>query len=203
MANPIVAGELYETLTGQLFELGRQLRQPNGYPFNPFQLKLHLQAAIEGKFGPGEIYEVKLGGPETTDQITAKLGFPFSDWITQKNFPLKPHDPETVEIEIINPGTSFSEEEGLEFLKAAGLERPTYEQAIRFAEQYGKATTSEKKPFVIFLHEAWQGPFRDRRVVYLGRDARYRGLDLNCPDDRFDGHCVLAGVRPRKRSSAA
>lgn len=50
MANQIVAGELYETLTGQLFEIGRQLRQPNGYPFDPKQLKSHLQAAIEGRF---------------------------------------------------------------------------------------------------------------------------------------------------------
>src|SRR3989344_2460626 len=50
MANK-VAGELYESITGQLFELGRQLRQPNGYPFDPNKLKVALQAAIEGKFG--------------------------------------------------------------------------------------------------------------------------------------------------------
>ena len=49
MAN-IVAGDLYESITGQLFEIGRQLRQPNGYSFDPAQLKLHLQAAIEGRF---------------------------------------------------------------------------------------------------------------------------------------------------------
>jgi len=46
----IVAGELYESITGQLFEIGRQLRQPSGYPFNPHLLKLHLQDAVEGKF---------------------------------------------------------------------------------------------------------------------------------------------------------
>ena len=50
MANIKVAGDLYETLTGQLFELGRQLRQANGYPFDPFQLKAYLQDAIEGRF---------------------------------------------------------------------------------------------------------------------------------------------------------
>ncbi len=48
----VVAGELYESITGQLFEIGRQLRQPNGYPFNPEVLKKHLQEAIEGKFTP-------------------------------------------------------------------------------------------------------------------------------------------------------
>jgi hypothetical protein len=46
----VVAGELYESITGQLFEIGRQLRQPSGYPFNPHLLKLHLQNAVEGKF---------------------------------------------------------------------------------------------------------------------------------------------------------
>ncbi len=46
-----VAGELYESITGQLFEIGRQLRQPNGYPYNPEHLKVALQNAIEGKFG--------------------------------------------------------------------------------------------------------------------------------------------------------
>lgn len=50
MANIIVAGELYESITGQLFEIGRQLRQPNGYPYDPEKLKQHLQAGIEGRF---------------------------------------------------------------------------------------------------------------------------------------------------------
>lgn len=49
MATP-VAGELYESITGQLFEIGRQLRQSAGYPFDPKMLKRTLQGVIEGKF---------------------------------------------------------------------------------------------------------------------------------------------------------
>jgi len=45
-----VAGELYESITGQLFEIGRQLRQPKGYPFDPGVLQKYLQNAIEGRF---------------------------------------------------------------------------------------------------------------------------------------------------------
>ena len=45
-----VTGELYGGLTGQLFELGRQLRQNKGYPFDPALLQRHLQDAIEGRF---------------------------------------------------------------------------------------------------------------------------------------------------------
>jgi len=198
-----VAGELYESITGQLFELGRQLRQPNGYPFNPHRLKLHLQAAVEGRFASGDVFSIKLGGPETTDEVVQSLkerdGFNFvNDLITQTNFPLIPREAEDIEIEIIDPKRPFSEAEGLEFLKAAGLERPTCEHALRFAEQRGTATTSEKKPFVIFLHEAWLDPRDHRRVLYLDRYSASRRLSLIYPDGRFNDDCVLAGVRPRK-----
>lgn len=46
-----VAGEQYESITGQLFEIGRQLRQKGGYPFDSGELRAHLQMAIEGRFG--------------------------------------------------------------------------------------------------------------------------------------------------------
>lgn len=45
-----VAGESFERLTGQLFEIERQLRQKSGYPFDSEGLKRHLQAGIEGEF---------------------------------------------------------------------------------------------------------------------------------------------------------
>ncbi|MEK7212407.1 MAG: hypothetical protein AAB686_01895 [Patescibacteria group bacterium] len=145
------------------------------------------------------VFRVLMGGPETTDQITAALGFPFNEWITQANFPLKPAEaPWEDEIEIVDPGTSFSEEKGLVILAEAKLERPTYEHGIRFAQQHGKATTSKKKPFVIFLHKPWQGPDRIRRVVFVRRFPAYRRLRLYYPGDGFSDDCVLAGVRPRK-----
>ena len=146
------------------------------------------------------VFRVLMGGANNTDELTAALGFPFNDWITQKNFPLTASEtPTEDEIEIVDPGKSFSEEEGLAILKEKGLLRPTYEHGIRFAEQHGKATTSEKKPFVIFLHEAWQDPYRDRRIVCLDRSARGRELGLVYPGGGFRDRCVLAGVRPRKQ----
>jgi len=45
-----VAGKTYFDIDGQLLEIKRQLRQPNGYPFDPLLLQRSLQAAIEGKF---------------------------------------------------------------------------------------------------------------------------------------------------------
>ncbi len=45
-----VTGKLYESITGQLFEIGRQLRQRGGYPFVAEALQKHLQLAVEGRF---------------------------------------------------------------------------------------------------------------------------------------------------------
>ena len=50
-----------------------------------------------------------------------------------------------------------------------------------------------------FPHIPWQDPNRNRRIVYLNRNAKYRKLNLNYPDNRFNDNCVLAGVRPRKQ----
>jgi hypothetical protein len=51
----LVKGELYEELDGQLLEIKRQLRQPNGYPYNPMQLRRALQDVIEGRFGSSSV----------------------------------------------------------------------------------------------------------------------------------------------------
>jgi hypothetical protein len=198
MVKANVSGEPYQTLMAQLSEIGRQLRRPNGYPFNPWQLKAYLQVAIEGRFEPGEVYRVKLGGNSTTDEITKawkNAGLFVSDYITQVNFPLNLHDEEHVEIEIIDPGCSFGEEDGLEYLKAAGLKRPTYEHALRFAEQCGRTMSFEKKPFIIFLHESWQDPSHGRRVMCVNCYPGVRELSLGYVDRGFPSGCFLAGVR--------
>lgn len=153
------------------------------------------------------VFRVKLGGPETTDSIVQVLregGFWINEYITQENFPLTPSkNLQEDEIEIIDPDCSFSEEEGLRILKKKGLARPTHEHAIQFAGQWGTATTSQEKPFVVFLHEPWQDPSGNRRVVYLRRPPSSRKLCLNYPGSEFNDYCVLAGVRPRKQPLAA
>lgn len=45
-----VTGDRYMSLDGQLFEIKRQLRQPNGYPYNLEALRQALQDIIEGIF---------------------------------------------------------------------------------------------------------------------------------------------------------
>jgi len=153
MANKIVAGELYRELDGQLFELKRQLRQLNGYPFNAFQLRAHLQAAIEGRFESAS------------------------------------------EIEIVDPSRPFSYMEGLEFLRAAGLECPSREQMERFAMKFVSTPVTHGKPFVVFLHDSSLPPYGCTRFGYVNRYCDARGLPVEQP---YGNDCVIAGVRPRR-----
>jgi len=148
------------------------------------------------------VFRTVIGGHETTDDIVRYLRednrFNYvNDYITQANFPLVGNELSADDIVIHDPGCSFSEDEGLAILKQQGLLRPTYEHALWFARQHGTATTSKKKPFVIFLHKPWQDPDRSRRVLCVNRDPDNRELGLGCAGSRFDGRCVLAGVRPR------
>ena len=148
------------------------------------------------------VFRVKMGGLETTDQITAAFRFRFDKLITQKNFPLTPKEtPWEDKIKIIDPGCSFSYAKGLQYLADAKLDRPTYEHGIRLAKRIGKMTGSARKPFVIFLHEAWVGQYRFKYVISLCRTTGAYSLGLANPDIGFDDRYVLAGVLPCKQSS--
>jgi len=121
------------------------------------------------------------------------------DWINEKNFPLVSKDnPANHEIEICDPDSDFTIEEGVAFLEQRGLSRPTYEHALRFAREHGTATSSSMKPFVVFLHEPWEDANHDLQVMYIDRECGNRWLTLECIKAGFDSHCVLAGIRPRK-----
>ena len=148
-----------------------------------------------------QLYKVKLGGVESTDEIVRHLkekGFcHVNELITQVNFPLKLHEIEDVEIEIIDPGCPFTEDEGFSFLKAAGLKPPTEENAIRFTEQCGTMTTGAK-PYVVFLHKPRLDWDLDPSILYLDRRPGHLWFDLLCLSDNwfgFNDNYVIAGVR--------
>ncbi len=63
-----VAGEDYFGIDGQLLEIKRQLRQPNGYPFDITKLRAHLQLAINGNMSTkaGENVYLRPISPELT-----------------------------------------------------------------------------------------------------------------------------------------
>mgnify|MGYP001595785444 CR=1 FL=1 len=76
---PRVAGGLHESINVQLLEIGRQLRQPNGYPFSPEALKAHLQDAIEGRLNGAVAQVKKLLELVTTASVAAIESFEAAD----------------------------------------------------------------------------------------------------------------------------
>jgi len=156
------------------------------------------QAEIQRIPGP-LVYRIVMAGLKDTDQIMADLGMPFDKLITQRNFPLYPSGLRDERIQVVEPGFCFTVEEGLQFLADHKLDRPSYQQGIRFAEQYGRKTTSEEKAMVLFLHEAWMSPDETPRIMYLCRGADRRRFGLMRSDYGFSERSVLAGVERRSR----
>jgi len=183
MNNPTTFDQGYPQMLAGVTEEALQAFRASRLPANPSALPLIL------------------GGSQNTDDIVRFLrgnGLSANSYITQENFPLAVCAAQTtVEIEIVDPGRVFDFDECETILTKTGLLVPNYEHALHFAYQYGTATTSKKKPFIVFPHEPWQDPGGDRCVLCVCRDPDGRGLGLGSPDGRFLDDCVLAGVRPR------
>ena len=148
---------------------------------------------------PASVFDVKMGGPETTDQIMATLGFRFNQLINQTHFPLTVQTPWVDEIELIHVPNELDLGEGIQLITDHGLDCPTHEHAIRFAGEYG--CKIEIRGSVIFVHEGWVDQRRKCRFIALACRARHRFLYLSYPDITLKPHCLLAGVRPRRRQS--
>jgi len=68
-----VAGDLYVDIDGQIGEIKRQLRQKEGYPFDPMQLVEHLQAAIEGNLVDRHGQPFKTEPPRAISRVVLSL----------------------------------------------------------------------------------------------------------------------------------
>jgi hypothetical protein len=146
------------------------------------------------------VFTVKMGGLENTDQILGSLGFQFSEWVNQKDFPLVPSmDPWEDEIEMVDPCTGIipNEEDALQILQDRGLYRPTYEHAIRFCQQHGNSAILAEKSYAVFLHKDPQGLDSRRRIVYENHQGCRRLLYIRHNDLRLGGDSFFVGVRPR------
>ncbi len=157
------------------------------------------------------VFRVRMGGPENTDEIVRMLGFTANTYIRQAYFPLKPAKVSWEdEIEIL-PDAPATELEALQVLKNNHLKRPTYEHALRFAQQHGKSVVLRKKRYVVFPHGLWSS---DRRTYNCAicldcKSEHHAGgrilYLLNLGDDgigsSFDNLYAWAGVRSRPQPS--
>jgi len=209
MAPIRVAGELYVNIDGQMREIKRQLRQKEGYPYDPMQLVEHLQAAIEGNLVDRHGQPFKTEPPRAISRVVLSFAITCEgrlaselvnasryDWhnelITDKLFPIQPHVPVVRKLEFIECDFDPSSEQVLEELKRHGLIRPTAEDALEFGKKHPE---EQRKRPLVFLHEPVLDPDGGRNVLVLDGLAGRRDLDLHWLDRRWAQYCLFAGVR--------
>lgn len=142
-----VEGTYYESITGQLFEIGRQLRQPKGYPHSYEQLKRHLQAAVEGRFNIDkpdvESYSIIIDhvGSKTIRNLLKEGKYDrVSEGIIDiiaENFPVKETGMEEVVIHLVHFRRRFDHgDQIIKELKEEGYKSANPAQLLALGAQY-------------------------------------------------------------------
>ena len=145
----------------------------------------------------GKVFRTMRGGKRTTEQLVGATTHTYvNPNITSANFPLLPAsegERELVAFQVQDYDHDPSSEEILKELKTRGLERPTYEDALKFDEVH-----SEEKGVFVFLHEPWLDLDRRPRVLVVLRVEADRELHLLWFGSSWPRSCWFVGVRPRK-----
>ncbi len=172
-----VAGELYEGITGQLFEIGRQLRQPNGYPFDPQLLKRCLQDAIEGRFANnGVSYAVSVNYDlSVEDAVKAGKYDWMDDNITSKNFPSKRKGTAEAEIILVHFNRSMDPDDVIRELDKQGLRPAELPEGLAFGAMYPDI---QREFPVVILGSVWRSSDGHRYCASLSRSPVQRVLYL-------------------------
>ena len=185
MAKQIVAGDLYEGITGQLFEIGRQLRQPNGYPFDPIKLKRHLQNAIEGRFS-------SVSTPIFVNDKTK------DGWKLLENASRKISSIGDLElVTFLKKGENSIN--GKEIVRRARVELDAnygQEDAEWLLEHQNEIPVEFREYYIVFTGTIWQHAVGHRNVLYLHWSGRHWYLYFLWLDDGWYSDARL--VRPRK-----
>jgi len=204
-----VAGDLYVDIDGQIGEIKRQLRQKEGYPFDPMQLVEHLLAAIKGNLVDRHGQPFKTVSPRAISRVIASFAITCKgclaselvkagkyDWhnelITDSLFPIQPHAPVVRKIEFVECDFDPSSEQALEELKRHGLKQPTEADALEFGKEHPE---EQRKRPIVFLHKPVLDPDGSRSVLVLRESAGRRGLDLVRFGSGWARDYVFAGVR--------
>ncbi|MFA6132048.1 MAG: hypothetical protein WC702_03235 [Patescibacteria group bacterium] len=185
---PIVTGEQYYDLDGQLTEIKRQLRQRGGYPFSPAQLSLALQAIIEGRF---EDSVLEVNYDLAFEAMVAAGHYNCRDMdVTAEHFPNKStgvikYEPVLVYLGRASTNEALHEIEQLGVIPASAAELLAY----------GAKCPEEQRNYpIVALGQAWR---RHGRLFFpcLYRGDRERRLYIDHGADDWDAHCRFLALR--------
>ncbi len=199
-----VAGEMFESLIGQLFEIGRQLRQPNGYPFNPEQLKRHLQAAIEGQFGivrSSVTYPITVNYNLTVEQMVESGGYDHVDSdITESHFSSRKKGTTNVVVSLFYFGRPMETDEVLRELDILGFRPADAQELLAFGARYPKL--QQEFP-VAELGSVWLNSHDNCCILCLGGYGLRRDLYLRGIKPIWEERYCFAAVRKSASEAAA
>jgi len=192
-----IAGELYESISEQLFEIGRQLRQPSGYPFDPQILKKYLQNVIEGKFDCAVSAFVVTVNYDLSVEAAVKAGkYDWSDDdITSRNSRSNHKGTADVEITLVHFNRFTKSDEVIRELDKQNLRPAELLELLAFGAKYPEL----QRDFpIVGLNSVWQDPDGGRRCAYLYGGGSGRNLCLDWFDVKWGIFCRFAAVRNLK-----
>lgn len=135
----------------------------------------------------------KLG---TTEELVAAGAYNYANPdVTSQNFPLRAKFMGEREIILLEFDREVSSEEAIAEAEKQGLERPVYEDALRFGAEHPEV--QRERP-IVFLHEPWRDPHSSLLVLSLWSLAGHRELRLYLFDFRWARSCRFAFVRKSK-----
>ena len=138
-------------------------------------------------------FRIMTGGTRTTDEVIEAGNYGWTnDMVNGKNFPMRPMPEGPREIVFLEFDHDPGSEEVLVEAQRQGLERPLYEDALFFGEQYPE---EQRNAPIVFLHKPWQSPGGFLFVLVLRCGGRDRSLGLGYFDDGWRQRCRFAFVR--------
>lgn len=181
-----VSQAMYFDLDGQLLEIKRQLRQTNGYPFDPKKLRTHLQAAIEGRWN----------GTAVTGHFSRDMRE--EDWELLENVSRVTNSVAALKlVPFLKPDENYVN--GEEMVRRARMELASnfgQEDAEWLLEHQAEIPDEWRKFYLVFTGTVWRGSRGHRGVAYLYWDGGRWFLHFHWLD--LDWHSIGRLLRLRK-----
>ena len=131
----------------------------------------------------GGVYSIEIDARSTEELVAAgDYGYAHS-CVTSDNFPARRAGGGAArELVLVAFDRAVTSTEAVRAATELGLDRPTYEDALRFGAAYPHV---QREAPIVFLHDPWVGFFGRRDVLCLWANAGRRELGLEGFDDPF------------------
>lgn len=131
---------------------------------------------------------------ETFDILIAAGNYGWRrDWITAKRFPVRKSEAGERKLVVLYFNRLISSEDVIKEALAQGLERPSYEDCLRFGAQHPDL---QRQFPLVFLHEPVRDASGGPDVLCLNRRDGERRLNGDWFDDGWSDSCRFVFVRP-------